>query len=93
MTEFPSLYIRSAGPGQLTDLDLGDVDLLPLKPLSLTLEMVGQDVAKATITLFVTPDVDVPAEVTFINAAPEPLPAALLEPDPGIVGPTASYRT
>ena len=69
MAEFPSLYIRAAGPGQLAELDLGDVDLLPLKPLSLTLEMVGHEVAKATITLFVTPDVDVPAEVTFINAA------------------------
>lgn len=71
MTDFPSLYIRTAGPGQLTELDLGDVDLLPLKPLSLTLEMVGHDVAKATIVVYVTPDVDVPAEVTLINTAPE----------------------
>ena len=71
MAEFPSLYIRSTGPllDDVTDMDLGDVDLLPLRPSSVTLEMVTGHLAKATIVVLVTPDVDVPAEVTLVNAA------------------------
>lgn len=66
VTDFPVLRIRANDPVSVAEVKLGDVDLIPLRVNSIRLDMQAGDIATATLTFHVTPDIELPAEIKAV---------------------------